>query len=495
MKSSNEEYQSVNEELQSANEELETSKEELTSINEELQTINGELGGKNEALNRVNNDLKNLLDSTQIATLFLDNHLRIKNFTPAMSEIFPIRDSDRGRPITEIVTRLRYDDLRDDVKKVLRSLSVVEHEVTVARDSATFLMRIRPYRTIEDKIDGVVVTFVDITARKRLEEERARLAAIVHASQDAIVGTSRDGVITSWNPGAETLFGASAQEMIGASIDAVAFEGKTGEMRTLIEKVRRGERIEQYEIEWQIKDSRMHSIALNISPVRGEAGQVIGTAIIARDISERRRADQLHVLMLDELNHRVKNTLATVQAIAAQSLQGTDVDVRRREDFEARIVALARTHNLLTRDSWEGVSLRELLLQELEPYQTEDEDRIRVQGAELRLTPKAAVALAMAFHELATNAAKYGAFSVPSGKVRVTWEIQTMSPERFRLTWVERDGPKIRQPIRKGFGAKLIERGLSLELDGQVRLDFEPAGLICTIEMPVPTDKGAIDVT
>jgi two-component system CheB/CheR fusion protein len=221
MKSANEEYQSVNEELQSTNEELETSKEELTSINEELQTINSELNSKNEALNRANSDLKNLLDSTQIATLFLDSHLRIKNFTPAMSEIFPVRDSDRGRPITEIVTRLVYDDLRRDVKKVLRTLTVIEHEVTGIVGDTAFLMRIRPYRTIDDMIDGVVVTFVDISERRRRERERAMLAAIVDSSSDAIVGTDLDGIITSWNRGAEQLFGYTAAEVFGKAISIV----------------------------------------------------------------------------------------------------------------------------------------------------------------------------------------------------------------------------------------------------------------------------------
>ena len=134
MKSANEEYQSVNEELQSSNEELETAKEEMQSVNEELQTINAEMISKNETLTRLNSDLKNLLESTQIATIFLDDKLRIKNFTPAMTDLFHLRDSDRGRPITEIVTRMNYADLRRDVAKVLRTLTVVEHEVQIAED-------------------------------------------------------------------------------------------------------------------------------------------------------------------------------------------------------------------------------------------------------------------------------------------------------------------------------------------------------------------------
>jgi two-component system CheB/CheR fusion protein len=178
LKSANEEYQSVNEEFQSTNEELESAKEELQSMNEEVNTINGELHAKNEILAEANSDIKNLLDSTEIATLFLDNELRIRNFTPTLSEIFHVRAGDRGRPITDIANRLSYDDLERDAKQVLRSLSMVEHEVSVTQDGAAFLMRIRPYRTVSGVISGLVITFIDISERRHYEEQRARLAAI-----------------------------------------------------------------------------------------------------------------------------------------------------------------------------------------------------------------------------------------------------------------------------------------------------------------------------
>jgi two-component system CheB/CheR fusion protein len=167
MKSVTEEFQSVNEELQSSNEELETSKEEMQSVNEELQTINGELNGKNDQLTQANNDLQNLLDSTEIATIFLDENIRIRNFTPAAMELFALRDGDRGRPITDIVTMLSYDQLRDDIRKVQRTLKVVEHELDLKDESATFIMRMRPYRTLANVISGVVITFSNITERKQ----------------------------------------------------------------------------------------------------------------------------------------------------------------------------------------------------------------------------------------------------------------------------------------------------------------------------------------
>ena len=165
LQSSNEEYLSVNEELQSTNEELETSKEELQSLNEELQTINAELSNRNDSLLRVNSDLKNLFDSTSIATLFLDNNLRIRRFTPRLLEIFNVRDGDEGRPISDIVTRLTRDGLADSVEQVLRTLAPSEREVEV-KEGVRYLMQVRPYRGLNNVIDGAVVTFVDISGRQ-----------------------------------------------------------------------------------------------------------------------------------------------------------------------------------------------------------------------------------------------------------------------------------------------------------------------------------------
>jgi two-component system CheB/CheR fusion protein len=167
MKSLTEEYQSVNEELQSSNEELETAKEEMQSVNEELQTINSELHGKNDLLMQANNDLQNLLDSTQIATIFLDDNLCIRNFTPAAKEVFSLRDGDRGRPVTDIVSLLSYGQLREDVRKVQRTLEVVEHQLNLKDESATYVMRIRPYRTVANVISGIVMTFNNVSEQKQ----------------------------------------------------------------------------------------------------------------------------------------------------------------------------------------------------------------------------------------------------------------------------------------------------------------------------------------
>jgi two-component system, chemotaxis family, CheB/CheR fusion protein len=489
LKSANEEYQSVNEEFQSANEELESSKEEIQSINEELTTINGELNAKNEALTEANSDIKNLLDSTEIATLFLDNVLRIKNFTPAIAEVFHVRASDRGRPITDIVSPLGYGDLERDVKAVLRTLSMIEREVATAREGQSFLMRIRPYRTVTDIIDGVVITFVDITERKRQEDARARLAAIVDSSHDAIISEDLEGIITSWNRGAEQLYGYTAQENDGRPIAVLVPPDRPDDAAELLARIRRGDRIDRYETVRRRKDGSLVQVSLTVSPVKNAEGGIIGASKIVQDITERKNAEALQALMAEELNHRVKNTLATVQSIVAQSLKENS-DVETRKMLDARLVALSRTHDLLARGSWERASLRDLVLQELEPYRADDGTRFVVDGPEFGLRPNAAVVLGMVFHELATNAAKYGSLSRPAGQVRVTWDILNDSePGMLRLNWAETGGPPVEKIARKGFGSVLIERGLSLELDGNAELEFDPSGLVCTIEIPLPTGR------
>jgi len=175
-RSANEELQSTNEELQSANEELTTSKEEMQSMNEELQTVNAELQAKVDELSRVSNDMKNLLNSTDIATLFLDNDLNVRRFTPQATKIIKLIPSDVGRPITDLASELRYPELPEAARAVLRTLASAEEPIA-ARDGRWFTMRIMPYRTLDDRIDGVVITFADITAAKTLEAELLKTQA------------------------------------------------------------------------------------------------------------------------------------------------------------------------------------------------------------------------------------------------------------------------------------------------------------------------------
>jgi two-component system CheB/CheR fusion protein len=232
MKSSNEEYQSVNEELQSSNEELETSKEEMQSINEELQTINVEMTSKNDQLMRLNSDIENLLDSTEIATLFLDDQLLVKSFTRGVTDIFHVRDTDIGRPIAEIVSLLDYPDLQRDAKTVLRKLGVFERQVALKDAKMSFVLRIRPYRTIENVIDGVVVTFVDITAREAgdaaLRQSQDDLRRLIDSVADGIYCIDRDCVTTLCNAAFLRMLGfADESDVIGVKLHEIIHHSYT----------------------------------------------------------------------------------------------------------------------------------------------------------------------------------------------------------------------------------------------------------------------------
>jgi two-component system CheB/CheR fusion protein len=488
MKSSNEEFQSVNEELQSSNEELETSKEELQSVNEELETVNAELHSKIESLDRANNDRKNLLESTQIATLFLDTKLRVKSFTPAIMQIFHLIDSDYGRPITDIATRIAYTNLQQDVRHVLRTLDRIEQEVALVDSSASYIMRILPYRTIDNLIDGAVITFVDITARKQSQEASARLAAIVSSSHDAIIGMTLDGTIESWNLGAERIYGYAAAEAVGHSLALVIAPDRPQELQELqemLDRLHHPTTAGTVETERITKDNRRIHVSTTVSPVTSAGGKLIAVAAIERDITERKRAEEQQGMLLRELNHRVKNTLATVLSIAFRTRQTSNSLDSFGKSFEDRIRALAGAHDLLAQNVWSGVELRQLVLMSFAPYRGE-KDAVLINGDDLFISAQAALVLGMVFHELATNAAKYGALSTPSGSVEVNWKVQnSRGSPLMRLDWSESGGPKVRAPAHQGFGLKFIERSLDYELRGSVALSFRPEGLRCRLQVPV----------
>ncbi|HEX2645481.1 MAG TPA: CheR family methyltransferase [Thermoanaerobaculia bacterium] len=288
--SSNEELLSINEELQSSNEELQTSKEELQSVNEELETVNAELKKKIEELHRAHSDLQNLFESTQIATIFVDRELRIKRFTPAATEVFRLIDGDLGRPITDIAPRFGGGDLVPDIKDVLRTLGTRERQVRLTADGAWYKLRILPYRTVDNVIDGVVMTFVNVTDLKQAQSKSALLAAIVESSQDAIYSRDLDGAVTSWNAGAEKMFGYTAQEAIGGSLPTLVPEDRLAEVHEVLDRLRRGQRTDSFETLRVRKDGSPVFVQVNHSAVLDDAGEVTAFSVIARDIGERLRA-------------------------------------------------------------------------------------------------------------------------------------------------------------------------------------------------------------
>ncbi len=364
LRSANEELHSVNEELQSSNEELETSKEEIQSVNEELQTVNTQLYSKVDELDRANSDLRNLFESTRVATVFLDRHMVIRAFTPEVATIYNLIPGDRGRPLTDIVNRLQYDSLREDVLQVLKTLEPLERRVSRKDSGAHYLLRILPYRGPDGTVEGSLVTFVDVT---RIVE-----------------------------------------------------------------------------------------------------------------------AEQHQRLLVDELNHRVKNMLTLIVSLASQTLQRSGSLKGFSAVFLGRVRALTATYSLIIKEHWSAVELREIIDEELKPYVGSETDSVRVEGPPVALNARSALALGMALHEFKTNAVEYGALSVPEGRVSVTWAVEEEGDDQvLALDWVEQNGPPMKTPQQFGFGTMLIERVLAHDLSGEAKIEFLPGGVRASVRAPL----------
>jgi two-component system, chemotaxis family, CheB/CheR fusion protein len=305
-----EELETSNEELRSTNEELLGMNEELQSLNEQFQTINLERKSKLQELDAANGDLDNLLRSTQIATLFLDSSLRIRRFTPALAGVFHVIDGDLGRPITDLAARFEPTLLPLDAREVLRTLTMIEREV-VLENGDPYIMRTTPYRTLDNLIDGVVVTFVEIGMLKQAEESRARLAAIIEGASEAVIGKTLDGTIVSWNPAAESIYGYRAEEMLGKSIYTLIPPDRAAELEAIIERLRGGQRVPRFETERVRKDGGRVSVSLTISPIRDSAGSVIGASAISRDVTLERQAARA----LNASEQRYRSLVAATSAV------------------------------------------------------------------------------------------------------------------------------------------------------------------------------------
>jgi two-component system CheB/CheR fusion protein len=482
LKAANEEAMSVNEELQSSNEELETSKEELQSLNEELTTVNNQLHTKVDELEEINNDIQNLVSSSDFATVFLDREFRVRRFTPAVRAIFPLLPSDIGRPISDFAQNVADSKLLEDAAEVLKTLVPRSASIHSPQKRA-YIRRVLPYRTAQDRVDGVVVTFADVTEREAADLPRARLAAIVESSDDAIVSKNLEGIVQTWNAGAERIFGFSAKEMIDQPISKIIPPERLLEEVDILKRIRAGHRIEHFDTIRLTKSRKPLHIALTVSPVRDINGVIIGASKIARDVTERKLREEHQKVLVAELDHRVKNMLAVVSSLATQTIASSHSLEDFGPAFEGRIHALAHAHKLLSKEQWKGTTLTKLLEQVVLPF-CRDKLQCGFDKQDVVLPARAALTLSLVFHELATNASKYGALSVQAGSLRIGWDLETKDGKHaLRCSWTETDGPPVTKPVKTGFGSKLIERSIQYEYGGKVKFEYDPKGLRCTIEM------------
>jgi PAS domain S-box-containing protein len=343
-----------------------------------------------------------------------------------------------------------------------------------------------PIRDRSGAVTFLHPTGIDITDRKRMEtelresEQRLRyVASIVESSDDAIVSKNLDGIITSWNGGAERVFGYTAEEAIGQPITILIPESRQGEEREILTRIRRGERIDHFETIRQTKHGSLVVVSLTVSPVKNAEGKIVGASKIARDITEQKRNQDQIATLAREAEHRSKNLLATVQAMVKLSRAETPEDLKRA--IEGRLHALASVHSLFARSRWIGAELSTIASQELAPYSEKDDSRAHMAGPAAFLEPNTAQAVGMILHELATNAAKYGALSSANGRVDLEW--QQGQDGRLILRWTETGGPAAQEPTRTGFGGRVIKQ-LTAQLKGETHFDWREEGLICEITLP-----------
>jgi len=667
LKSANEELMSMNEELQSSNEELETSKEELQSINEELETVNAELASKVEDFARTNADLQNLFESTRIATLFLDRGLRIRRFTPAAKDLFHLIDGDVGRSITDIRARLNDIDLGVEIESVLKTLAPVEREVKLSDRDSTFMMRLHPYRTPDEVIDGVVATFVDVTrldqAHQRIDQLNQELRQNI-VDLEALLDLAPIGIAFADDPSCEWIqvnrYGAQIMRVphrtppaggpssdykfvhngvevppadlplqkawrTGKPVtdfratyipaDGQAFEflmsaapvkdaegrirrviGVYDDVSRLVEaqtaahkrasqqdyvatrgtKSLRGSSGEDLvdSISEQVAnmldiplvkilENRPHQQDLELRAAHGfdvplgssvpagldsqagytmqsgspvivenlaaearfsgpqlliDAGVVSGVSILIGDpetpwgvlgahtkVFRTFTADEVKFLqsvanviaatvqrdewerhqrlLLDELRHRVKNSLASVQAIAALSFRSA-AEPETTQGFLSRLQALAQSHDLNFESDWRGVPVSAIIRQQLAAFDT-DGSRVSCAGTpDLSLPPNAAIDIGIIIHELATNAAKYGALSTRQGRVSVTWTVETQSGARYlEIDWEESGGPAVTPASagKDGVGSRLF-KAFSRRKTVNIERSLNEQGVSCRIE-------------
>lgn len=750
LRSANEELLSMNEELQSSNEELETSREELQSINEELETINAELTENNRQLTRANSDLKNLLESTDIATLFIDDRDSVRLYTPELARLFGVQERDVGRSIHDLASRVEYRDLAADAARVRKTLQPAERELRIEATDETFQARVRPYRTVDNRLDGAVITFIDITTRKRNErqlEENARVLREQYSELETLYDTAPVGLslldrdlrylrineelaaingfsvqehvgelqqdllpeahsevvdiqkqvletgeaargltirtetpsepgnmreflvdfypvrsgdevaavgscvrevtkerqlerqiaesavrqrvavnaaglgVFDWNMRKDEalwendrvyeIFGRAKEDgplsfdefrnsvlhpddierfaaeverakesgtlsidvrirrlsdrapryvqysgrivkdgdgplrMIGVVADVTdvtlaqareaeqrqrlqklqdslsSFVGMLTPDGTLVEvnatalerggltrddvigrkfwdcwwwsfsdesqarlkdavgRAAKGESL-RYDVPARMAGDRMLTIDFQLVPNMDEGGRVTEIVPSAVDVTERVEAEQRKGLLLAELEHRVKNILATVQSVARFTARMAQDKEHMAESLIDRLGAISRTHDALTASGWQAQSLRSLVEAEVAPYADSGNGRFTYRGDDLLLEPGTVLSLGLAVHELATNAAKYGAYSTESGRVEVTAERD--GKEFAWVEWREIGGPPVAPPDREGFGTFLVQKLLAQELKAKIRVSYDETGVKCLIE-------------
>jgi PAS domain S-box-containing protein len=432
---------------------------------------------------------KAILNTVADALVVLDADLQVLTANRAFYTIFQLsREAMRGVPLNvlgggildlaPLLTQLK-GTLADDLD--FPSFEIDREWPGAGR--RTMSLQARQFALPGRAPNMVLLSLHDITSRKKTEASNARLAAIVESSDDAILTNDINGIITSWNGAAQRIFGYAADEIIGKPMTLLTPADRQVEEASILERVKRGERVQSYDTVRQRKDGSLVDIFVTISALRNPAGQMSGVSKIARDITDRKQAEVAQRLLAHEVDHRSKNLLTLVQA--AVHFSEADTPGAIKTAIEGRIQALANVHTVLAESHWAGVDLRGRIMDELYPYCAPGSSRAEIDGPDFLLKPQLAQLIAMVLHELTTNAVKYGALSVSAGRLRVGWSHHTSG--NLVICWSETGGPPVKPPARRGFGSRMLEQAIRTQLNGDVRFDWRTEGLACDIEVPCET--------
>lgn len=337
----------------------------------------------------------------------------------------------------------------------------------------------------------VVETTERVMAERRVAAEKDRLRELFHQAPGfMVIFSGPDHVFELANEAYYQLVGR--REILGKPVlEALPEIAAQGFDRLLAQVYRTqetfvGRGISVYLQRDPSKEPEQRFVDFVFQPIRDTEGRITGIFAEGSDVTERVRSEEHQSLLLNELNHRVKNTLATVQSIASQTLRTAHSTEVAREAIESRLFALSRAHDVLTRENWDGAWIGEVVSQAVQPFQTAVHSRIDCHGDDVRLPPNTTLALAMALQELATNAVKYGSLSNETGTVEITWHVDQRRDEpHLLLRWQEKGGPTVVPPSKRGFGTRLVERSLAQGLSGEAKIDFAPSGVVCTIDAPL----------
>ncbi|MGH7104279.1 MAG: PAS domain S-box protein, partial [Acetobacteraceae bacterium] len=445
---------------------------------------------------------ESLFSAAPVGLCLVDAALRIREVNPVAVPIFAKVPDPVGRDFEDVMRATWPGEAAAEIigqfHKTLRSGEAYGPAGPALRwreaDQAEYYEWRLDRLLLPDGQYGIVCYFRDISmqvaAGKAIVESEARLRHIIDSAHEyAITSVDGEGRIRSWNAGAERLLGYDESEALGQSgqIFFTPEDVAAGVLEQEITIAREAGRAASER--WHVRKdgSRFWGSGVMLPLLSGEPDMFLK---IFRDRTERRQADRRQQMLIHELNHRVKNTLATIQAIVRQTFRGEHSGKEAEAALEARLMTLARCHDLLAREHWEGADLGELTRETLKPFAAAGgvPERFSIEGEPVRLSPQASQSLAMGIHELATNALRYGSLSVPGGKVSVHWKIEAWKGEDLvRFTWEERDGPPVTAPGRKGYGTRLIERILAFEMGGSAKLDYRESGVRCEVRVPCRT--------